>query len=957
MYNLTHAEDTEDQRKFNKLILPNGMTFIFVHDPSMESVAVQLNIKAGYSKDPAGLSGLAQISNSSLGRGSISYPGLENFATFIEENEVTFRTDTTFDTNQVIAEVPDYVFEEYLDRLSDMLTSPDISKETLKHTELRYGQAYYARLNAGNFREAQVMSYLFFGKLYQHSLLFTRKDLVARVREFIDYYFRPSNMTVFILGSISLECMWEGAVNYFSNLTNKHAAVFPRGLFGPPDARIDFAESMRKRGRAVIAWTHSRTQDRRLNVSFRLPSRTDQSSPLYVAYLLNRSQPGSLHYRLKSLGLIKDLFTEHVAYSTNFEILRIRFRPTIYGSRNIPSIMSYLMGYIEELKKMHPNYLLFNQAKEYFSCINALNNPLANLDRYIGEILMGGEIHELLDANIPTQCNPGNIRQVILALCPSNCHIVAMSSDHVETTVHPETDFFLQFSVENLEVEPRFDGIAMPQVDDLIISSRRLAVPTLDLNMICKSPIVYQQSISNEIYTFLNIGIRSRAFESFSPTTQRIYAALLNHKMSLVTLRNICEVNFGVVEKSLHIFVKSFPGTLQSLINLLVEYMATPLTSEFQDKFLELKKEEENSMCRWLSDDTRIKYEPVFEKLLYHNVDVNKDLLELKSVQYLCELPDSINGDLVLLFGGSINHDLSQSVILKLKCLHRSDCFDFNNKGIEGDSTAILEPDPSHCGYYESDLSCGTVLGDLRKTISRDQGLHSSVVKVFSLGQFSHLTWGVSLTVTSMVKNVLLKTMRGCDLFGSQLYMETIRKNGWIWLVVECTGISSVKNLEDMILRFVSENLAELLLYADENWIYESQIAVLKKCIAVRQSSEQEMNRIWESIWPNPYDVDFFETMQEVLWSLSPQLLREFYEMYLSRSRQFGTDTVILKSCEGSTYLPSIVADLELDMMGIYVPVAEREQKSPFCADRRPEEYTSPRQKLNYWRNLLSEFT
>ena len=568
---------------------------------------------------------------------------------------------------------------------------------------------------------------------------------------------------------------------------------------------------------------------------------------------------------------------------------------------------------------------------------------------------MGTKIHELHNANIPTRSDANHIRHLLAALHLGNCFIVAMSDEYVNTPVHTESDYYLQFSVENLNIEPRFDGIMKPQSDILVISSQRLNVPTLDLKMICTSPVVYQQSISSEFYTFVNIGVQSKAFRNFSASSQRLYAALLRYKLFLVAMRNICSVDVEVVDSSLHILVKSLPGTLLSLTSVLVEYMTTPLTYEFQEKLIELKEEEEKLMCSWLSGATDVEFEPAFKRIYNCDVNISKQVSELRAVNNLCDLPRSVNGELLLLLGGNANAKLSSAVTLEMISLHKSD--------IEGQR---YEPEDNPGGHtastrdrsqdYERELISEFSPADLRETFSRNQGIDSSVIKVFNLGPFSHSIWAASLMVTDLANNILSETMRRCDLFGSRLSIKNIQKNGWIGLIVRCDGISPTKELEDMVLKFVFKDLAELLSCVDENAIYESQLAVLKKFTAVRQSSEAEMKRLWDSIWPNPHDVRFFETMQEVLWDSSLPVVREFYYSYLSRGKSFGTETVILKSCEESTYL-SMVAKLELEMMDTYVPAAEREQRSPFWADQRPEEYISPRQKLDYWSNLLSEFS
>lgn len=912
MHDFTYNEDAREVK------LSNGMRCVSIRDPSMEDVAVKLVIHVGFSKDPADLNGLAHISKSLYGCGSSRFPGLDNFGSFISDNEAQFEQETFFDSTHLTSVVPEYALEQYLDRLSDMLMSPDISKEALKHAEDKYGYIYYTALNVDAFREAQVREYLLFGKLYQSRLLFKRKDLLDRIREFVEYYFRPSNMTIYLMGNLPTENMQSSTIHYFESLRDTLPKP-PTFMHGPRAVNTDFADSLRNNDETVVAWACSRSDERRLSLSIRLPVGKDRSVSLYLAYLFNMSQPGSLQYRLKCLDLVTEIQTVHMIFSINFEALFLQITPTLKGIKNVFVIMSYIQGYLEKIRRMEPNECLFEQSREYYKCLGALDEPKIKLMHYNSLISVGGEIHDLPYANTPKLFDPSHIRQTFDKLSSKNCHLVSMSSDYAQTTVHPDTDYVLQFSVGKLITEPRADGLMEPLLNKLLISGHRLAVSTSNLRMISKFPIVYHQSISNENFTALKIGIKSSELGKLPLSRQRLYALLLNHQLSLVTLKPICEVNIEVVDGSLNIFLKSFPGSLPSLIALLVEIVSKPLTSELFRKFIELKKEEERLMNLWLCGDDQVKYEPHFQKIINYDLDIEKQMLELEAIKGISDLPRTVHGELVFLFGGNVNYELVALVTSMMDCLHSYGPIETKYEHSSSATDYVSVSSWYRDQYSQSDLFCESFSGDTREIIRRTRG-HSLIYRIFDLGLFTHSGWSAVLVFASIVKSSLFRDVPRVNPFGSKIKTEVIRKNDRMWFVVECVGIVSSRKLEDAIWKYILRDIAEILSYVNESVVHDFKLGVLKDLVPMRENTEEEISRVWDSIWPNPYDSQFFKTMQDAIWCLSLPMIWEVYDSFLSRSRQFGTHTVILEPRERSNHILSVFSELELGMMGIYEP-------------------------------------
>jgi len=251
-----------------------------------------------------------------------------------------------------------------------------------------------------------------------------------------------------------------------------------------------------------------------------------------------------------------------------------------------------------------------------------------------------------------------------------NIIIVATSNEYVDTPVHTETDFFLQFSIENVTVDPCFDELMVPRPDPLIISSGQPAIVTSDIQKLSERPLVYLQSVAGEVHSYLTIGIKSPALAYLSPPAQRIYAAMINHKMSLRSMKNIIEASVTSLEGSLEINIKSIPDSLPLVVTMLVEYLSSPIGEEQQGFFLEMKKKEDNMMDLWLSGDLQVEFDNHFEMIFRSGVKISTQREQLSQLMTVHDLPRQLKGDLVAFLKGRSNWDSLSMIGFQLQKLY-----------------------------------------------------------------------------------------------------------------------------------------------------------------------------------------------------------------------------------------------------------------------------------------------
>jgi len=536
-----------------------------------------------------------------------------------------------------------------MDRLSDIVSNPEFSQEGLKCCKLKYGMMYHSQMTTVEYRITDVLNYMRWGVIYHGSSLFGKKDLFFWLQQYFDCYYRPSNMVIYTMADLPTESMRKCAQLYFGQLANESA---PRtSLSTSPRIDNSFHKTLRVDGYALLAKTYIKSEEKELSLAFPLPPQMQMSSPLYVCYFFSTSQQGSVQHKLKSEGLINYIIAEHKTISKDLQHILIEVSLTEKGSDSIQVILGYILGYLEILKKVRPSWEHFQQAKSYFQCLRRLDSSLMVLDRYSCELLLDSNISDLRDAEIPRVFNPGDIQKVFECLTLQNCFIVLASDQYTDAPLIEDSEFFLQLFIENIKVSPRFDDLAEPQIDPLIGSSRLPLVTNNDMQMICEWPIVYRKSTADEIYSMLNIGLLSSRFVEMPSTVQRLYAAMLNHKLWLETTKDICEVNVSIADNGLSIDVKSVPFSLAPLTRLLVKYLSSPIGSEHNKYLMTRKTAETNEIRLRLSENQRA--DPDDKDTSSRCIDLKTQLQLLESVQSIYDLPGNVKGDLVLVFSGN----------------------------------------------------------------------------------------------------------------------------------------------------------------------------------------------------------------------------------------------------------------------------------------------------------------
>jgi len=967
---MSDQEIPETDSGFFMDTLANGVRCVFVQNPTMENIAIQVDIDAGFFKDPVNLSGLAEISLFTVLHGSNNYPGIDEFWNFARNNEIEFHGHAYLALSRFAATVPNHALDEYLDRLTDLLSNPILSSKSLEVAEMKHGQTYYANLNNNVYREAHLLHYLHYRISYQTSMLFKRRDLINRIREFVSLYYCPSKMTVYIMGDAPIVDLKAQICKYFEKLTNiVHSEPSP--AFKAFGCDLKFPETLRVRGQAVFAKKFTESDEKRLTMSFRLPFSANVSPVLYIAYLFHTSQAQSLQHKLKSDKLINHLDVQYRDQTADTQTLDIHLSLTNKGSNNVHTIVGFIMGYIEIIKRMRPSFHIFDQAHKFFKSVRAMDNHFETLDRLACEMALGSKLDDLTLVEVPRMFDAASIDTVTRSLTLDNCVIIAMSRDYTDTKVHAETDFFLQYSIESLFAETLFDDLAQVKLDPLVGSYKCNSLATSGLELISKKPIVYQRPSSVEFYSVLNVALRSSDFARFSPPAQRLYASLIAHKFFLIASNYIGKLSIKVVDDdSLDICVKSLPGSLPHIARWLVENLSEPLGTEFNDKLNDFKREEKNLVNMWLSGDQQVEFNPRFEEFLQGCMDINQQLRELDGIQSINDLPSRVKGSIVLLFSGNVERDTSLTVAGLTERLRDYEAVTTRKTlpATEYKASGYIKFED----YRNESLTNSQFNRDVKRTFLEKQGPYSSIVKLFNLGYFSHEKWAALLVLVKICNDHIFPDVLQDHMHIAELQAKTYQKEGRVWFELKIIGPCSEEHLMEVMCTCLYNDMRIDLWILDESLVKSSSQKVLRDLSATEINSGDHLC-LWHSLRSNPEDLNHLQVMQALLSKMPLAAVRSLYLTFLLKGMHFGTQTSIVKSLDKTTRENDLMRRIkEWGFVGVY----ETPKSNPRLQERillgrgdhpifaNCDLYTRNEIKLghaiaqvNYFENLLSQFT
>ena len=355
---ITLANSISKQNISTKIVqLDNGMQVILISDPLSKYGAVSVTIPAGQRNSPTAFAGLPHALEHAVFLGSQKFPISGEYRKFVKSNQGWMNGSTRTDNTRYHFQVRADALESGMERLSDLLFHPLLSKEIIASAIAAVDEEFEGNKKRNWLKVLSVIRATTnpahpsskFGignkKTFESDLTLLKDSL----KRFHKQYYQPQHMTLAIYGPQTTEQLALLATRYFSKPASKEEpAIIPSiALFLPHQS-----------GALISVQTNQKAAS--LDVRFHVPAKHKGLNPqlyTYIRTLLENHAHGGLLDKLKNQGLV----TELLGYSQgnrHFGLLDFYIGLTPLGKENIDQVLNIFFHYITFLKTTpHPPFL------------------------------------------------------------------------------------------------------------------------------------------------------------------------------------------------------------------------------------------------------------------------------------------------------------------------------------------------------------------------------------------------------------------------------------------------------------------------------------------------------------------------------------------------------------------------------------------------------------------------
>jgi zinc protease len=218
--------ETFQIRKYETQVLPNGLTILWVADPALPYVAMQMMVKVGSAQDPQGKEGLADFTTSMLDRGTKSHSASQ-ISENLEQIGSGFSSSANQDYTLLATSALSFNKESLLKQFGEIVMQPTFTNAELE----RYRKQVLGSMQKLADRPEEFMQYLmphfiFGSHPYGHEAVGrpTAIKSLKRVdlQNFYNTYYTADNSVLAVVGQYDDEFK-TAVVNMFSAWKTKAA--------------------------------------------------------------------------------------------------------------------------------------------------------------------------------------------------------------------------------------------------------------------------------------------------------------------------------------------------------------------------------------------------------------------------------------------------------------------------------------------------------------------------------------------------------------------------------------------------------------------------------------------------------------------------------------------------------------------------------------------------------------
>jgi insulysin len=467
-------QSPNDFKKYRSLTLDNGLRVLLVQNEETDKCAAALAVNVGHFNDPNDRQGLAHFLEHMLFLGTKKYPDGSEYQKFISQHGGSNNAWTATEHTCFYFDIQNQHFTEALDRFSQFFISPLLSDEFITKERKNIEAEFKLKLKDDIRRLYDVHKETInqrhpFSKFSVGNIdtLADRNDksISKEIKDFFNFYYQASGMTLAIEGPLTLEELTRLATEMFSGIKNNKSTLTPitEPLYLPEHQSIYINVKPVK-------------NDHQLIISFAMESidKFYQDKPESVlAYLLGHEGAGSILATLKQKQWAMGLTAGSGINGANFKDFNVSIGLTEQGECCIDEIISIVFSYIGLLKSAKLP-LFYYQEKQAIAKLSFTyhekSRPLDNVSQLVINMQHYPCEDYIFGDYMMSGMDDKNINLLLSYLTADNMRIIHVSQNNRFS----QTSFWYQvpYNVSKISAEKltHWRDLSSPSINDFRIN-------------------------------------------------------------------------------------------------------------------------------------------------------------------------------------------------------------------------------------------------------------------------------------------------------------------------------------------------------------------------------------------------------------------------------------------------------------------------------------------------------
>ena len=376
--NQTIIYSPNDKNTYYRDILPNGLQYIVITNPSIDRSAVGLDVYVGSAEDPREYQGLAHCLEHTIFLGSKKYPQASGFDDYLNNHSGNSNANTSLESTNYHYDVSHEALEESISMFSELFKTPLFTKELI-NKELNAIENEF-KLDYRN--DSQRLTQLILSEGYSNTSINTfvngsletlqKDDIREKVMEFYNSKYDAKIMALSIFSNKSIEELKNLVVKYFSDIKSVTGyQLSKKNILYDNNNMGYFYKIITIKDFSYISFVWM------INKTYRQYIKSDPIN--YIISLLGHETKHSLTSYLKKKGYIYSLLSSNDSNFDLFTEIELRLKLTEEGYNNLEKIISIVLSYVDYIQKEEIHKDFFEEIKQLSEIdffLDSQNDPI-----------------------------------------------------------------------------------------------------------------------------------------------------------------------------------------------------------------------------------------------------------------------------------------------------------------------------------------------------------------------------------------------------------------------------------------------------------------------------------------------------------------------------------------------------------------------------------------------------